>query len=155
MRLLAMLVLLAMLLCMPAAASARPGPAGPAGAAANASAFEGPREAYVMLIRLRQDLWLRYRQSGKWPDDPAADAALNGHVKYWRDKLAEGPALFAGGMEGDFWDNASSSVFEAASREEAQAMVDADPAVRAFVFQAQVRPFTIHWMTDRFEGTDR
>ena len=107
-----------------------------------------------MLIRLRQDLWLRYRQIGTWPDDPEANRALDGHVAYWRNQLAAGPALFAGGMDGDYWDNASMIVFEAPSQEAAQAIVDADPAVQAYVFQAQVRPFTVHWMTDRFEGPE-
>ena len=141
------------LLTLAAGAIAQATPsAAPQSGRSHASAFEGPRRAFVMLIRLRHDLWLRYRQTGTWPDDAEANAALNGHVAYWRSQLAAGPALFAGTMEGDFWDNASIIVFEAASLEAAQAMVDADPAVRSFVFQAQVRPFTIHWMTNRFEG---
>ena len=142
------------LLALAGAASAQPPGGLPATEGPHASSFAGPRQAYVMLIRLRQDLWLRYRQSGAWPDDAEANAALEGHVAYWRKQLAAGAALIAGGMEGDYWDNASIIVFEASSQEAAHAIVDADPAVQAFVFQAQLRPFTLFWMTDRFEGAD-
>jgi uncharacterized protein YciI len=122
----------------------------PAGSGAHASAFEGGRKAFIMLIRLRGDLYGRWRATGKWPDDPAANAALAGHSAYWRGQLASGRALLAGGMDGDFWDNAAMIVFEATSQAEAEAIVAADPAVKAYVFQAQVRPFTLHWMTDKF-----
>ena len=104
-------VLLLMALATAAPTQARSS-APPPRAARYASAFDGQRQAYVMLIRLRQDLWQRYRATGTWPDDAEANAALSGHVAYWRDQLAAGPALFAGAMEGDFWDNASFIVFE-------------------------------------------
>ena len=32
-------------------------------------------EAYIVLLRLRHDLFLRWKESGKWPDDKEAKAA--------------------------------------------------------------------------------
>ena len=97
-------------------------------------------EAYVVLLRLRHDLYLRWKESGKWPDDKEANAALAAHGEYWAKQLGEGRAVLAGGMKGDYWDNVALIVFEAESEEQAQKIVKADPAVKAYVFQAQVRP---------------
>ena len=33
-------------------------------------------EAYVVLLRLRHDLYLKWKDTGKWPDDKQANAAL-------------------------------------------------------------------------------
>lgn len=99
--------------------------------------------AWVMLIRLRHDLYARWKAEGKWPDDRAANAALSAHGAYWQEQNAAGKVLIGGGMDGDYWDNVAMIVFRAATREEAEAMVAADPAVKAYVFQAQVRPFTV------------
>lgn len=106
--------------------------------------------AYVMLIRLRYDLYGKWKATGKWPDDPEANAALGAHSKYWEGQLKSGRAVFGGGMDGEYWDNAALIVFEAASQQEAESIVKSDPAVKAFVFQAQVRPFTIQFLTNKF-----
>jgi hypothetical protein len=44
-------------------------------------------------------------------------------------------------------------VFEAASPQEAETLVKNDPAVKAHVFQAQVRPFDTFWLTNKY-GAD-
>ena len=106
---------------------------------------------YVMLIRLRGDLYGKWKQSGKWPDDPDANRALVDHSRYWNEQLANGRAILAGGMNGEYWDNVALIVFEAASQAEAEAVVASDPAVKAFVFQAQVRPFDLTFITNKFE----
>lgn len=109
--------------------------------------------AYIMLIRLRWDLYARWKATGKWPDDPAANKALSEHSQYWHEQLRQGRAILAGGMGGDYWDNTALIVFEAASETEAEAIVAADPAVKAYVFQAQVRPFDVHFLTNKFNAS--
>lgn len=111
-------------------------------------------QAYVALLRLRHDLFLRWKESGKWPDDKEANAVLAAHGKYWAKQLGEGRALLAGGMDGDYWDNVALIVFEAESEEQAQKIVKADPAVKAFVFQAQVRPFGASFITNKYARTE-
>jgi len=106
--------------------------------------------AYIMLIRLRGDLYGKWKATGAWPDDPDANKALAAHSKYWDAQLKAGRALLAGGMKGDYWDNAAMIVFEAASQDEAESLVKNDPAVKAFVFQAQVRPFDVSFLTNKF-----
>jgi uncharacterized protein YciI len=108
--------------------------------------------AYVMLIRLRTDLYGKWKATGKWPDDPAANQALEGHSHYWQEQLRQGRAILAGGMDGDYWDNVALIIFEAPSQAEAESIVANDPAVKAYVFQAQVRPFDVHFLTNKFEG---
>jgi len=107
-------------------------------------------QAYIMLIRLRGDLYGKWKSTGQWPDDKAANDALSAHGKYWDDQLKAGRAIAAGGMDGDYWDNAALIIFEAGSQAEAEAMVKNDPAVKSFVFQAQVRPFGLSWITNKF-----
>ena len=111
-------------------------------------------EAYVVLLRLRHDLYLKWKDTGKWPDDKEANAALGEHGKYWSKQLKAGRALLAGGMKGDFWDNAALIVFEAGSKAEADQIAKDDPAVRAYVFQAQVRPFDVIFVSNKYQ-TDR
>lgn len=106
--------------------------------------------AYIMLIRLRGDLLGRFKDTGEWPDDKEANAALAGHSKYWQERLAAGQALFAAGMQGDYWDNVAFIVFEAPSIEKAREIVAADPAVKAYVFEAQVRPLDVHFISDKY-----
>jgi uncharacterized protein YciI len=103
-----------------------------------------------MLIRLRWDLYARWKDTGKWPDDAAANKALSERGRYWQEQLRQGRAILAGGMSGDYWDNAALIIFEAPSQVEADAIVAADPAVKAYVFQAQVRPFDVHFVTNKF-----
>jgi len=107
-------------------------------------------EAYVVLLRLRHDLFLKWKETGKWPDDKEANAALGAHGEYWATQLKEGRAVLAGGMKGDYWDNVALIVFEAGSETEAQQIVKNDPAVKAYVFQAQVRPFDVHYITNKY-----
>ena len=109
-----------------------------------------PIDAYVMLIRLRHDLFLEWKETGKWPDDKAASSALAGHGQYWQERLKEGTALVAGGMKGDYWDNAALIIFEAASAEKANEIAKNDPAVKAKVFQVQVRPFDVHFISNKY-----
>ena len=106
--------------------------------------------AYIMLIRLRWDLYGRWKATGKWPDDAAANQALSEHSRYWQEQLRQGSAILAGGMGGDYWDNTAMIIFEASSQADAESIVAADPAVKAYVFQAQVRPFDVHFLTNKF-----
>jgi uncharacterized protein YciI len=108
--------------------------------------------AYIMLIRLRWDLYGQWKDTGKWPDDPAANKALSEHGRYWQEQLRQGRAILAGGMNGEYWDNAAMIIFEAPSQKEAEAIVAADPAVKAYVFQAQVRPFDVQFITNKFDS---
>jgi len=106
--------------------------------------------AYVVLLRLRTDIYLKWKTTGKWPSDPTVDQALDGHSQYWEQQLKAGHALLAGAMGGDYWDNVALVVFEAESLEQAQQVAQADPAVKAFAFQAQVRPFDVFWLTNKY-----
>ncbi|MBL8524236.1 MAG: hypothetical protein JNN20_11145 [Betaproteobacteria bacterium] len=128
----------------------------PLAASPAAPAYEksnkGTIASYVMLIRLRYDLYGKWKATGKWPDDPEANKALAGHSAYWQEQLKAGRALVAGGMKGDYWDNMALIIFEAGSQAEADALVAADPAVKAFVFQAQARPFDVHFISNKYSG---
>ena len=106
--------------------------------------------AYVVLLRLRTDIYLKWKATGKWPSDPTVDPALDGHSQYWEQQLKAGHAVLAGAMGGDYWDNAALVVFEAESLEQAQQIAEADPAVKAYAFQAQVRPFDVFWVTNKY-----
>lgn len=138
---------------------------GPAAAAQGSEPASGPpvarkaaattHQAYIVLLRLRYDLYGRWKATGKWPDDPAANAALDAHGAYWRKQLQEGRALLAGGMKGDYWDNVALIVFEAGSDDEANAIVANDPGVKAYVFQAQVRPFDISFLGGQHAAGER
>jgi uncharacterized protein YciI len=105
---------------------------------------------YVVLLRLRWDIFAKWKETGVWPDEAEANKALDGHSSYWSQQLKQGRAIFAGAMNGDYWDNAAMIVFEAASPQEAETLVKNDPAVRAHVFQAQVRPFDMFWLTNKY-----
>jgi uncharacterized protein YciI len=107
-------------------------------------------DSYVVLLRLRHDLFLKWKETGKWPDDKEANKALGAHGKYWSEQLKAGRAILAGGMKGDYWDNVALIVFEAKSLEEAERIVKSDPAVKAYVFQAQVRPFDVQFISDKY-----
>src|SRR5579871_1536238 len=107
--------------------------------------------AYVVLLRLRGDIYAKWKETGVWSVDSEADKAFEGHSMYWAQQLKAGHAITAGAMDGDYWDNVALIVFEAASSEEAESIVRADPAVRAHVFQAQVRPFNVFWLTNKFD----
>lgn len=107
-------------------------------------------DAYIVLLRLRHDLYLKWKDTGKWPDDKEANAALGAHGEYWAKQLKDGRAIMAGGMKGDYWDNTANIVFEADSEEKAKEIVKNDPAVKAYVFQAQVRPYDVLWITDKY-----
>src|SRR5262245_65324132 len=109
-------------------------------------------ECYVVLLRLRHDLFLKWKETGKWPEDREANRALAAHAQYWEKQLGDGRALLTGGMKGDYWDNVALIIFEAESASQAQQIVKDDPAVRAYVFQAQVRPFDVHFLTNKFDN---
>jgi len=109
-------------------------------------------QAYIVLLRLRYDIYAKWKETGVWPDDPEANKALEGHSAYWAQQLKSGRAITAGAMNGDYWDNAAIIVFEAASPGEAETIMKNDPAVKAHVFQAQVRPFDVFWVTNKFQA---
>ncbi|HEV2687050.1 MAG TPA: SRPBCC domain-containing protein, partial [Bryobacteraceae bacterium] len=134
------------LLTVPALVSAQPANPPPCIGKANPSQIK----AYVMLIRLRGDLYSKWKATGSWPNDEQANQALDAHSKYWDAQLKAGRAILAGGMNGDYWDNAALIIFEASSQEEAESMVKNDPAVKRYVFQAQVRPFDVQFLTNKF-----
>jgi uncharacterized protein YciI len=115
-----------------------------------AAANKAPLHGFIVLLRLRYDLFGKWKDSGKWPDDAAANEALSGHVRYWNEQRAAGRAVFAGGMNGDYWDNVALIILDAATEAEAKALVAADPAVKAYVFQAQVRPFDTSWVSTKY-----
>ena len=108
--------------------------------------------SYIMLIRLRYDLYGKWKATGKWPEDVEANQALSAHASYWQEQLKAGHALVGSGMKGDYWDNMALIIFEAASQQEADALVAADPAVKAFVFQAQARPFDVHFISNKYSA---
>lgn len=66
-------------------------------------------------MEIHHDLYLKWKDTGKWPDDKEANAALTSHGKYWEDQLKQGRAILAGGMKGEYWDNVALIVFEAES----------------------------------------
>ncbi|MEA2336089.1 MAG: hypothetical protein QOE82_96 [Thermoanaerobaculia bacterium] len=134
--------------------TAAPSVEGPTTPQQYARANKAPLKGFIVLLRLRYDLFGKWKDTGKWPDDPAANEALNGHVKYWNDQRAAGRAVFAGGMNGDYWDNVALIILDVPTEAEAKALVAADPAVKAYVFQAQVRPFDTSWVSTKyFEGS--
>jgi uncharacterized protein YciI len=106
--------------------------------------------AYVVLLRLRYDLFGRWKDTGKWPDDKEANQALAEHGAYWAEQLKRGRVILTGGMNGDYWDNVAMIIFEADSENDAKALVANDPAVKAYVFQAQVRPFDVTAITNKY-----
>src|SRR5260370_18655637 len=67
------------------------------------NANPSPIHAYVMLIRLRTDLYSRWKATGHWPDDAAANASLAAHSQYCAEQLRQGRPAFPGGMDGDYW----------------------------------------------------
>ncbi len=120
------------------------------GAATFAKAQAGRRDGFIVLLRLRYDLFARWKATGKWPDDQTANAALDGHVKYWDEQVRTGNALLAGGMKGDYWDNVAMIIIDAPTEAAASAIVNGDPAVKAYVFQAQIRPFDTQWVSTKY-----
>jgi uncharacterized protein YciI len=105
---------------------------------------------YVVLLRLRSDIYAKWKGTAVWPDDAEANKALEGHSSYWSQQLKQGRAIFAGATNG-----AAMIVFEAASPQEAETLVKNDPAVKAHVFQAQVRPFDTFWLTNKYGPMSR
>jgi uncharacterized protein YciI len=64
--------------------------------------------------------------------------------------MRRGKAILAGGMKGDFWDNVALIILDVSTEDEAKQLVANDPAVKAYVFQAQVRPFDIQWISTKY-----
>ena len=122
----------------------------PAAAPHYAAANKTPLHGFIVLLRLRYDLFGKWKDTGKWPDDATANEALSGHVRYWNEQRAAGRAVLAGGMNGDYWDNVALIILDVATEAEAKALVAADPAVKAYVFQAQVRPFDTSWVSTKY-----
>lgn len=107
-------------------------------------------KCFVVLLRLRYDLYGKWKDTGKWPNDKEANQALSGHGAYWNEQLKKGKVILTGGMDGEYWDNVALIIFEAGSEKEAKEIVANDPAVKAYVFQAQVRPFNVLSLTNKF-----
>jgi hypothetical protein len=103
-------------------------------------------ERFIVLLKLRHDLWARYAETGVWPNDTAANALLRGHVSYWATQFKDGKVTLTGGMGGEYWDNVAEIILRVADREEAERIVNGDPAIRGHVFKAQIRPFTVHML---------
>lgn len=106
---------------------------------------------YIVLMRLRHDLWERYAETGVWPEDLEANEALHGHIVYWDDQWNAGKVIMTGGMGGEYGDNVARIVLNVTDGDEAEAIVRGDPAVRKHVFQVQIRPFTVHRVEVPFE----
>lgn len=119
------------------------------------SALPATQHVWIALLRLRFDIFAHIKAGDHQPLDAATDKALEDHARYWGDQLKQGHTLIAGAMGGEYWDNAAVIVFDAPTRDAAEALVAADPAVRAYVFQAQVRPFDLFWLTDRYDSRFR
>jgi len=62
--------------------------------------------ADVVVLRLRWDLYAKWKQTGVWPDDAEANKALEGHSGHGMQPRKQGRAIFAGAMEGEYWDHA-------------------------------------------------
>jgi hypothetical protein len=130
-------------------------PASPAEKNCLGKANKAKIQAYVVLPCLRWDIYAKWKETGVWPDDAEANKALEGHSAYWTQQLKSGRAIIAGCMNGDYWHNAAMIVFEAGSPEEAETVLKNDPAGKAHAFQAQVRPFGVFWLPNKFEpGAD-
>jgi uncharacterized protein YciI len=106
--------------------------------------------AYVVLLRLRTDVYLKWKATGVWSADPDTDKALEAHSAYWDAQLKAGHAILAGAMGGDYWDNVAMVIFEADSLKDAERIANEDPAVKAYAFQAQVRPFDVFFLTNKY-----
>jgi hypothetical protein len=106
--------------------------------------------AFVVLMRLRWDLFAKRKETGVWPAEPETDKALDGHAEYWAKQLKDGRAILAGAMGGDYWDNAALIIFEAATLAEVETMARNDLAMKARAFQAQVRLFDVFWVSNKF-----
>jgi uncharacterized protein YciI len=140
------LLFLASTLLLPAIGAGQQGDAAPTYRKANSKKIQG----YIVMLRLRYDLYGKWKDTGKWPEDLQADEALKAHVEYWADQLRKGRVLMTGAMGGDYWDNVAMVLLDATSEGEAKQIASGDPAVKAYVFQAQVRPFEIHAITNKF-----
>jgi uncharacterized protein YciI len=141
------LLLCGLLIAVPLAAA---GDAATAGAQAIGRANPHKLSAYVVLLRLRTDLYLKWKATGVWPADPETDKALDAHSAYWDAQLKAGHAVLAGAMGGDYWDNVAMVIFEADSLQDAERIANDDPAVKAYAFQAQVRPFDVFFLTNKY-----
>ena len=137
-------------ICVSAVAIAQTTPPSTPGKNCIGKANKAKISAFVVLLRLRWDVYAKWKETGVWPADPETDKALEGHSQYWTTQLKEGRAVLAGAMGGDYWDNAALIIFEAGSLEQAETTVKNDPAVKAHAFQAQVRPFDMLWVTNKF-----
>jgi uncharacterized protein YciI len=133
-----------------AATAQQPAPESKAPAVEYSKANPQKLSAYIVLLRLRYDLYGKWRDTGKWPDDPEANKALQGHSDYWSAQLKQGRAILAAAMNGDYWDNVAFVIFEAGSLEEAQKVAAEDPAVKTYNFQAQVRPLDVFWISNKY-----
>lgn len=115
----------------------------PKAAAPFAKANPGPVSAYVALIRLRSN-------AGKLPDDAATTRALVAHTTYWQEQMKFGRALVAGGLTGDERGTQELIVFEAGSPQQAEAVAANDPAVKAKLFQVQVLPYDLSFISNKY-----
>ena len=100
---------------------------------------------YVLLLRLRYDLFLKLTDTAQSQIASADSAAFDGHSSYWHHMRDSGKAPIAAGMGGNYWDNVAFIIFQAPSLAEAERIMRDDPAIKAHVFQGQVRPITVLW----------
>ena len=80
------------------------------------------------------------------PFEPTEEEAriVGEHYEYLKRLRAEGRLVLAGpsALPGDTF---GLGIFDQKDRADVEAIVAADPAVKTYVFQAQVRPFGLHW----------
>ena len=125
------LLALPLALLLPAAAPAQPA------AAPDPAAAARPVELFVVIYR-PGPAW----QAGR----PMAEQGLRPHGLYYRELLEAGRVQAGGGFVGS---DGGLAILRAADLAEAQAMVDADPAVTSGIFAAELQ----HWRP-RFRSPD-
>jgi hypothetical protein len=100
---------------------------------------------YVLLLRLRYDLFLKMTDTAQSQIAAGDSAAFDGHSTYWHHLRDVGKAPVAAAMGGKYWDNVAFIIFQAPSLAEAERTMHGDPAIKAHVFEGQVRPITVFW----------
>ncbi|MEZ6242787.1 MAG: YciI family protein [Phycisphaerales bacterium] len=77
------------------------------------------------------------------PEDPTPEeaAAVRAHFEYYSARRDSGELILAGRTLERPW--VGIFIFEAASREDAERLVEADPGVKAGVFRTRLQPYRV------------